>query len=227
MQSLEQARGNRSTDRVRVHLALWPALILLAGVVAVVQIRISLFGDMQASNFLVGLVSAFNFWLTETLPILLAGGLAIAVATRRGRLLRPACLVLCSIAVDVVAYATWWAYFTLPVEWARQAIYALSAVFAAAAWLAARGWDRSRLAASLIAGLASWVAVPHLTAAVYDGAQKLWGSGTAGQFAGIAAAYVLQVLVLSLPAITLIILRSVEARGDRSSMVAASGPADS
>lgn len=227
MPSLGRARKIRSNDAVRIHLTLWLTLILLALLAGTVQIRISLPSDVRDNAFLQALVDAFDAWLVGTLPILLAGGFAIAMATRRGRMLLPACLVLGSAVVEMVGYAAWSAFSTSSSAWPRQAVYALSAVLLAAAWLAARGGDRSGLLASPFAGLASWFAVPHLTAALYRQAQTQWGSGTAGQFVGLAACYALEVLVFSIPAITLIILRSPQATDERSSASTTSSPADS
>ena len=227
MQSRERAGGTRSNDRVRVHLTLWLTLLLLAGVAGAVQLRISLFGGMQDDAFLHALVDAFDVWLVGTLPILLAGGFAIGLATRRGRLLLPAGLVLGSTMVEVVGYATWAAFSTSSAAWPRQALYALSAILLATAWLAARGWDRAGLLAGPVAGLASWFAVPQWTAALYDGAQTHLGSGPAGRFVGLMTGYALEVLVLGVPAVTLVILRSTRATGDRSSAGAAAAASDS
>ena len=88
------------------------------------------------------------------------------------------------------------------------------------------GRDRSSLLASPVAGLASWFAVPRLTAALYGGAQTHLGSGAAPRFVGLLAGYALEVLVLSVPAIMLTILRSTRATGDRSSASTASAPSD-
>jgi hypothetical protein len=100
-----------------------------------------------------------------TLPVLLAGGFAVGAALRRARLLLGLCLVVGSTAVEVVGYAAWSAFATSSITWWREAIYAISATFLAGAWLTFRGWDPPALLASPIAGIASWFAVPHLTAA--------------------------------------------------------------
>ena len=83
--------------------------------------------------------------------------------------------------------------------WWREAIYAGSAVLLAAAWLTARAWGRPGLLASPIAGLASWFAVPHLTAGLYSEFES--------RLIGLTAGYAVEVLVLSLPAVVLIVLR--------------------
>ena len=77
----------------------------------------------------------------------------------------------------------------------------------ASAWLTARAWGPPGLFASPIAGIASWFAIPHLTAALYHQSELRWGYGAEGQFIGLAAGYALEVLVLSLPAVVLIVLR--------------------
>jgi len=207
MPTSERPSRIRLNDNVRSHITLWVTLILLAGVAAVVHVRISLFGDMQGNIFRQALIDAANAWLLGTLPVLLAGGLAIAMAPRRTRLLLAVCFVFGSTVVEVVGYATWSALSTSSVTWWREAIYAVSAVFLAAAWLTARAWGPPGLLASPIAGIASWFVIPHFTAVLYHRSEMRWGYGTWGQFIGLVAGFALEVLVLSLPSVVLIVLR--------------------
>ena len=95
------ARPGRSrwNDTIRCHLTLWATLIVLAGVAAAVHPSTSLVGGSVFGQALVG---AGNAWLLGTLPVLLAGGFAIATALRRTRLLVATGLVLGSTVVEVV-----------------------------------------------------------------------------------------------------------------------------
>jgi len=204
MPTSERLGRIRLNDSVRCHLSLWVALILLARVAAVVDVRVSLFGG---SIFGQALADAGSDWLVGTLPVLLAGGLAIGVAFRRTRLLLAACLVFGSTVVEVVGYAAWSAFSTSSVTWWQEAIYAVSTVFLAAAWLTARAWGLPGLLASPIAGLASWFAIPHFTTVLYRRSEMWWGYGAGGHFVGLASGYALEVLVLGLPAVVLIVLR--------------------
>jgi hypothetical protein len=109
--------------------------------------------------------------------------------------------------VEVFGYAAWSAFVDSSADWWREAIYALSATLLAGAWLLARAWGWSGVLASPIAGIASWFAVPQLTAVLYRQAEMRWGYGTGGQFIGYLAGYALGLLVISLPALALIASR--------------------
>jgi hypothetical protein len=139
-----------STGSGRVHLILWPTLVVLAGVVAVVQPTVPVFHDK--------LVYADVHWMLETLPVVLAGALAAFLGQRPN--VRPAVgLAACLVAGSTIAETVGIAGLALGLLYVEAAtIYAVSSTLLAGAWLAVRGRGPLALLAGPLAGVASWFA---------------------------------------------------------------------
>jgi hypothetical protein len=207
-----------STGTGRVHAILWPTLVALAGVLAVVQPGIlSLVPDGGADSlpFDQTLASSSLHWLMETLPIVLAGALAVFLGQRKD--VRPpvglaVCLVAGSTLAETVGIAAVQVLGLVDVEVAAT-IYAISSTLLAGAWLAVRGRGSLALLASPLAGVASWFAFPTLAADISGLIRDRLGTGTLAIFVESAALYALEVLVIGVPTVVVLLWRRARQGG--------------
>ncbi|WP_191838888.1 hypothetical protein [Catellatospora chokoriensis] len=189
----------------RVHAILWPGLLVMAGVAAVVEPSVSrLLPDpapQQAPTIGEALTSAGGNWFLLTLPFLLVGALAVGWGQRPA-----ADPVAVSLAVGLVAGSTMvevvgmaarqWLHWS-GVDIAPELLYAVSSTLLAAAWLTVRGRRPVALLASPLAGVVSWFTIPTVDTALSDRIRDLFGVGTPAMFVLVVMAYALSALAIS------------------------------
>jgi hypothetical protein len=203
------------------HAVLWPVLFVLAGVVALVGPYLPAWWT-GVSVFLTELALAVVAWLTDTMPVVAAGVVALLVS-KLLVLRRPDTAALtvgllgASATTETVLYAAVTAsvgQVDLPLVW-RVAVFGLSNTLLAAAWLAARGRRGTDLGFSVLAVFATWGLFSSLGRWVTNEIVSALGAGPAARFALALSGYVLTVLVIAIPALAAFLRDRVRPRRPR------------